>query len=213
MRYDPDSRIASFSFKRDRNEHAVLMLALGRRLTASGKRVQPGQRLAASIAIGLVFGLVVELYRRYVLAYVYGPEPTTPFPLMVVLYLPLLAALAYGIYIIIRRGQDRRLNILASHIAPDEFVDVDVFSDGMASSARGQSIQTDWTAIDEIFVQDGLIVAQSEGQASYLPLRAFASKAAFDEAAATIRRLWRDAKRAERDRAMISLEKDNRPEN
>lgn len=211
MRFDPESRILSFSFKRNRNEHAALMLALGQRLTTSGKRAQPMQKLAASIAGGLVFGVVVELYRLYVLPYAYGPEPTTPFPLMVLLYLPLFALLALGIYLLIRRERARRLQVLASHFASEEFVDVDVFKSGIASSSGGYSLQTDWTAISEVFVQDGLLVAQSEGHASYLPLRAFSNKTDFDEAAATIRKLWRDAKRTERDRAMISLDKDNTP--
>jgi len=212
MRFDPGSRILSFSFKRDRGEHAALMLALGKRLTTSDKQTKPAQKLAASIVMGLVFGVVLEFYRLQILPYVYGPEQTTPFPLMIVLYLPLLVLLALGIFVLIRREQARRLQALASHLSMEEFVDVDVFRNGIASSSGGHSIQTDWTAISEIFVQDGLIVAQSEGHASYLPQRAFASKAAFDEAAATMRKLWRDAKRTERDQAMINLEKDNMPE-
>ena len=209
MRYDPESRILSFSFKRDRNEHAALMLSLGKRLTASTRRAQPAQRLAASIVAGLLFGVVVEVYRLYVLSYVYGPEPTTPFPLMVVLYLPLFALLGLGIYYLTRREQARRLQILAGHLAIDEFIDVDVYKHGISTSSGGHSIQTDWTAISEVFVENGLLVAQSEGHAAYLPQRAFPIKAAFDEAAATIRKLWRDAKRSERDRAMITLDKDN----
>lgn len=211
MRFDPESRVLSFSFKRDRNEHAALMLMLGRRLTSSIRRARPARTIAASIAAGLAFGLVVELYRLHVLPYLYGPEPTTPFLLMLALYLPLLALLALGSYFLVRRANARRLQILAGHLAKDEFVDVDVFRSGIASSAGGHSIQTDWTAISEVFVEDGLIVAQSEGHASYLPLRAFANKAAFDEAASMIRKLWHEAKRVERDRAMVSLDKDNTP--
>jgi hypothetical protein len=211
MRFDPESRIHSYSFKRDRGEHAALMLALGKRLTTSARQTKPALRLAASIVVGLVFGVVVEIYRFHVLPYAYGPEPTTPLPLMIVLYLPLLVALSLGIYVLIRREQARRLRALADHLSMEEFVDVDVFRNGIASSTGGHSIQTDWTAIDEILVQDGLIVAQSEGHANYLPRRAFASKAAFDEAASTIRKLWRDARRAQRDRALIDLEKDNAP--
>jgi len=207
MRYDPATRIMTVSFVRNREEHADVMLEAGKRFVAKPNPGPAWMPFFVMIGFGAVVGIAMELYRRLVLPSILYPDEITPLGVVLVQFLPILFLLA-GFYVILvaRLTADRR-KIVVSKLEPKMFIDADIYEKGISTSSNQLTVELDWTAVREVLVDANRIDVESEGYVIYFPERAFKSHAEFNDAAGTIRNLWREAKKAERDNKMAAVER------
>jgi hypothetical protein len=206
MRYDPASRIMTVSFPRDPEEHADVMLEAGKRFVASTNPGPAWMPFFILIGFGAIVGIVMELYRRLVLPGILHASEIVPLGVVLVQILPILL-LAAGFYLIlvVRLMASRRKTVI-SKLEPRLFIDADIYEEGISTSSSHISVQLDWIAVKSVAVNSNRIDVESEGYVIYFPERAFKNRAEFNEAAMTMRNLWREAKKAARDSKMAVAE-------
>jgi len=193
MRYDAANRIMSLSFERDPQEQADVMLEAGHRFMAP-----PGARYGwpmffGALAFGVAIGLIMEIYRRFVLAPLLGSADIAPLNIIVLQLLPfllLIFALLYGRARYITR---KRRQALIDRVEPGLFVDTDIFRDGVRTSTGAVTVALEWTAIRNVLIHKTRIEFEGEAFTVYIPERAFSGRTAFEAAAERIRALWQDA--------------------
>lgn len=203
MRYDPTTRLMTLSFVRDPAEHAGILMEVGKRLVTSTKRISAWVPFFGAIAVGVVVGITMELYRHFVLPLMLHDAEIAPLSIVVLQLLPIILLLiALYIVAVVYVTRSRR-KVLVSRFAPGVLMDVDIFEKGISTSSNHFTVEMDWLCVKEIIVTEHRIDLESENGALYFPERAFADRRAFNEAVATFRRLWREAKKTERDTALI----------
>ena len=204
MGYDPATRILSLSFTRDPKEHADVMFETGRRMMTSTDPLSAWAGFGVAIGFGAIVGIVMELHRRFVLPLILGPSEIAPLGTVIVQLLPLiLLILALYAILYVRVARSRR-RALTSRLEPNLVIDVDIFSQGIATSSGQFSVEIDWPAVRNILLEGNRIEIECESFSLYLPERAFANRAAFTEAARELRKLWHEALKRERDSKMVA---------
>jgi hypothetical protein len=204
MSYEAADRVLSISFVRDPREHADVMLDMGRRMTTGRDPLSAWTGFGIAIGFGAVVGIVMEVYRRFVLPLLLGPSEIAPLGTVAIQLLPLVL-LIVALYVTLHlRIARRRRKALVSRLDPNLVIDVDIFSKGIVSSSGRFTVEIDWPAVTDIVVNGSRIEVECESFAIYLPERAFANRAAFGEAAKELRKLWREAAKRERDSKMMA---------
>lgn len=204
MRYDPADRVLSLSFTRDPREHADIMLDAGRRMMASTNPFSAWARLGMMVGFGAVVGIGMEVYRRQMLPVVAGAAETVPLSTALLQFLPLIVMTVLLFLFLFIRSVRQRRKALISRLEPALVVDVDIFTKGIVSSSDQFTVTIDWPAVRDVVLGHDRIEVECEGFLIYAPLRAFPSRAAFNDAARQTRELWREATRHDRDRRMIA---------
>jgi hypothetical protein len=204
MRYDPSTRILSLSFKRSPGEHVDAMLETGRRMMTSPDPLSAWAGLGMAIAFGALVGIVMEIHRRFVLPLILGPFEIAPLSTVGLQLLPLILLVAALYAIVHQRVAKRRRKALLSRLEPDLVVDVDIFAEGIVVASGQSTVETDWTAVKDVLIEGDRIEIECESFAIYLPERAFKDRSAFTDAAAALRRLWREALKRDHDGRMIA---------
>lgn len=204
MRYDPATRILSLSFTRRPGEHVDVMLETGRRMVTGPDPLSAWTGFGMAIGFGAVVGIVMEVHRRFVLPLILGPSEVAPLGTVALQLLPLILLVA-ALYVALRyRVAARRRRAIIARLEPELVVDVDIFTQGIASASGQSSLEVDWTAVKDIVINGKRIEIECDSFAVYLPERAFKDGAAFTEAAVEMRKLWREALKREHDSKMIA---------
>lgn len=204
MRYDPSTRVLSLSFKRNPAEHVDVMLETGRRMMTNPDPLSAWAGFGMAIGFGAVVGIVVEIHRRFVLPLLLGPSEIAPLGTVGLQLLPLVLLVAALYAVVHRRIAKRRRKALLSRLEPELVVDVDIFAQGIVATSGQSAVETDWTAVKDVLIEGDRIEIECESFAIYLPERVFKDQAAFTDAAAELRRLWRDALKRDHDGRMIA---------
>jgi hypothetical protein len=194
MRYDVKNRIMSLSFKRQPEEHADVMFAAGRRMMRVPNASYGWRVIVGAIGFGAAVGVSMEVYRRFILSAVLGVDNVTPVSIIVLQLLPLLLLLLALIYYRTRFVSRRRRQALIARMDADQFIDTDIFREGVRSTSGPVIITMDWTAIRAILIENVRIEFEGEAFTMYIPQRAFENRKAFDAAANEFRTLWQDAR-------------------
>lgn len=203
MAYDPATRVLSLSFARDPSEQADVMLEAGRRMTTSTEPMAAWTGFGIAIGFGVLVGIVMELYRRFILPLVLGPSEVAPLGSVAVQLLPLILLLIALYSVLFVRTKTRRRQAIISKLEPGRVVDVDIFAKGVSMSSGKATIEVDWSGVHDIVADSSRIELECEGFVVYIPARAFDGNAAYAAALKDIRHLWRDAVKLERDRRMV----------
>lgn len=207
MRYDPATRIMTLSFIRSPEEHADVMMEAGKRLLRKTDAVSPWTPFFVTIGVGAVVGITMEFYRRLVLPYILDQAEIVPLGAIAVQILPLiLLAIAFYVVLLIRLTAGRR-RMLIGKLESKLFIDTEVYENGISTSSGQFTVEIDWLAVKNVIAGEHRIEVESEGYVIYFPERAFKSRAEFNEAATTMKNLWREARKRERDAALIRAEK------
>ncbi|MDB5526249.1 MAG: hypothetical protein JWM58_4012 [Rhizobium sp.] len=193
MRQDAQNRIMSLSFKRLPEEQADVLLGAGRRFLTGAGTKRGRNILVGAVAFGIMVGLGMEIYRRFVLSPLLGVDEVTPLNIIILQLLPFLILLAALIFAMSRQGNRRQRQALIDRIEPDIFIDIDIFRDGLRSTAGALTMTMDWAAVRSIDVRADRIEFEGETLTAYIPKRSFADRQAFEAAAAQLRTLWLDA--------------------
>jgi len=196
MRTDAQSRIMSLSFKREPQEHAEIMLEAGRRFMTSPLALRPWPLLAGAIGLGAVFGLVMEGYRVFILTPLLGIGEVAPLSVICLQLAPILLVAAGLLFGWARHVRQRRRQLLIARVGADMFADVDIFRDGIRTSAGPLVVTLAWEGIRHITTGPSRIEFEADTFIAYLPERAFADHQAFQAAARQIHQLWLDARLA-----------------
>lgn len=204
MRYDPGTRVLSLSFARDPEEHTDVMLEAGRRMMSQADTVRPGTAILVAIGFGVAVGIVMELHRRIVLPSVLGSSEVAPLGTVALQLLPLILLFAALYAVLHVRTTRRRRRAMISRLQPNHFVDVDIFSGGVSTSAAQARVEVDWSGVRDIIADGGRIELECESFVIYIPTRAFENYAAYAEALKAMRRLWHDAVKLDHDRRMVA---------
>jgi hypothetical protein len=199
MRTDAQSRIMSLSFKREPQEHAEIMLEAGRRFMTAPQTIEPWRIFAGAIALGAVFGLVMEGYRVFILTPLLGIKDVAPLSVICLQLAPILLIAAGLLFGWARHVRQRRRRLLLARFDHDMFADVDIFKDGIRTSAGPLMVALAWDGIRHITVAFGRIEFEADTFVAYVPERAFTDHQAFQAAARQIRQLWLDARLAIKD--------------
>jgi hypothetical protein len=194
MRLDAQDRILSLSFERDPKEHAAIMLAAGRRLMQPRRKLPVGVTFVAAVAVGAVIGLSMEFYRRLVLEPLFGIDQVAPFNIVALQILPVIVIFVALAYILGARAAKRRRQTLIERLGPSQFVDVDIFTDGIRTSSGVLTITLDWKGVQDIVVSKDRVEFDGDAFACYIPQRAFKSRAEFEEGIKQAHQLWAKAK-------------------
>jgi hypothetical protein len=201
MRTDAQSRIMSLSFRREPKEHAEVMLEAGRRLTMSRSSAYGWLLLLGAVAFGAAVGLVMEGYRRFILSPLFGIDDVAPLGVIILQLLPFFLLLFVLLFTYARYARKRRKQALIDRLAPDQFVDTDIFTDGFTTSAGPVTLSVDWVAVADVIVGDRRIEFVSDSFVAYIPERAFPDRRAFAAAGSQLYQLWQDAKRKQKEAA------------
>jgi hypothetical protein len=206
MNYEAADRVLSISFLREPEEHANAILEADRRMTTApdeGGRAT-GRALGAAVGFAAAVGIIMELHRRFILPLILEPSDIPPLGTAVLELLPfflLVVALFATLYV---RASRRRRHGLTSRLRPGVFVDVDIFSKGIAVSADQSRFEVDWSGVrDVVAVPNGMEI-ECEAAVIFIPARAFANRAAFSEAGKEIRNVWREALKRDHDGKMVA---------
>ena len=81
------------------------------------------------------------------------------------------------------------------------FIDADIYEKGISTSSSQFTVELDWIAVKTVLVGENRIDVESEGYVIYFPERAF--KRANSTKRRRSKNLWREAKRHERDAALV----------
>jgi hypothetical protein len=147
-----------------------------------------------AILFGAAFGLIMELYRRYVLARLLDVASVPPFNIIMLQVLPVLALLWIAFYFRARYGAKRMVRNLEARLQTETFIDVDIYVDGLQSTNSGLQMQLEWPTVRNIALKNTRIEFEGEAFVTYIPERAFPDRHAFEAAAQQFHRLWTDAK-------------------
>ena len=204
MRYDPSERILSFSFARDPEEHADAMMEAGRKLLTRAGPASVWRPFFVMIGAGIAIGVAMELYRGFVLPALLGTADVTPLPVVLLELLPVVLVAGMLVAAFAMRAGIRQQRAIAARLDPKVFVDIDILRQGLRISSGPLLMEMDWTGVRDIVAAGNRLDIETEAYVIYVPERAFASRAAFDEAAGQIRTLWREARRNAHDSRMIA---------
>jgi len=191
-RHDATSRIMSVSFETDPAEQADIMLEAGRRFTATPSRSRGWPFFAGAVAFGAAIGIVMEAYRRLLLAPLFDGE-VTPLNIVVLQLLPFLLLIAALLHGRARRIAAKRRQALIDRLAPNVFIDMDIFRDGIRASVGPTTLSLEWSAIRDVSVKERRIEFEAESLVLYIPDRAFPDRSAFEAAGARLIALWRES--------------------
>ncbi|MFM2279920.1 MAG: hypothetical protein RLZZ444_2151 [Pseudomonadota bacterium] len=185
LRYDAGNRLVSASFQRDPSEYADIVLTSDR-FTQPGRKLRFWQVAVSALTAGSAVGLAMEAYRRFLLPDLVDTAIIPPLPVVVLQFLPFVllivaAALARSWY---QRGRKRRA--LIAQFAPDQFIDIDIYENGIEASHGDIITWLPWTSVREVAQVKGRIEIIGETFVTYLPERAFPDTANFRMAAAQI---------------------------
>jgi hypothetical protein len=211
MNYHQETRIMSVSFERDPQEHATVMLAAGRRFAATRAAGFTWPVLLSAIGYGIVLGLAMELYRRFVLSIFFPLEAIPPLNIVLTQMLPFLLLL-YLLYLgrayYLARARRRAL---IERLGTDVFIDTDIYRDGVTATSGESAVSLNWTGVRSLAVINDRIELDGDAFVLYIPRRAFANKPAFDAAAGRISELlWKARVRAGENKPAASIGKDAR---
>ncbi len=195
MRYDAKDRIMSLSFKRSPEEEADVMLGWRRRSTKSASAWKGRNILLGSLLFGVIVGLAMEIYRRFVLLPLLGVAEVMPLNIILLQLLPFLIVLGALIFMIWRHGDRRQRQTLVDRLEPALYIDIDIFREGLRSAGGQMTLTMDWIAIRRIHTDANRIEFEGETLTTYIPLRAFKNRRAFADAASQFRTLRQDAMR------------------
>ena len=195
MPYDAESRITSLSFERKADEHVRVMVETGRRFADPGPLRLGWLFLVGAVALGIATGLGLELYRRYLLVPIFGDVPVPPFTVVALLMLPFLILIGLALYVRHRITLSRQRKALEARFGRSQFIDVDVYRDGVTSSAGGVMLTIDWTAVKDVRLADWRVDIETDDMVLYLPQRAFSDRGTFLATADRLRAVWRDAQK------------------
>jgi hypothetical protein len=184
----------SLSFMRDPKEHAEVMLAAGRRMMGRDTVRFTWQVWIGAVLFGASFGLIMELYRRFVLARLLDVASVPPFNIIMLQVLPVLALLWVAFYVRARYGARRMVRNLEERLQTKTFIDTDIYADGIQSTTGGLQMQLEWSAVRNIVVRNKRIEFEGEAFVIYIPERAFPNPQAYDAAVKQLRQLWSEAK-------------------
>ena len=187
--FDPSQRLLGLSFLRLPEEHAVIMMELGRRLSRKASPTSVLRVYLIMMAGGLAVGTVAVLYQRYVLGAFVPPAEQPRLGIVLLQILPF--ALALLIFLIWRTywALKSMRRMLTAQIAPGRYVDVDIYEDGLESSCNGLTVQLTWSSVKSIAQRADRIEIEHDGLVVYLPLRAFPDRDAFNRAETLCRSL------------------------
>lgn len=194
MHLDAQDRVLSLSFERNPKEHVDAMIAAGRRLVRPRRKLPRSVTFVGSIIIGIAIGMSMDFYRKLVLEPVFGVDAVAPLGIVLLQILPIIIMLAVLYYIFCIRAVKRRRQALIDRMEPGKFVDVDIFKEGLRTSYGLITTMFDWRAVNDIVVRQDRIEFDFDTSISYIPARAFKSRAEFEAAAQQTRRLWAEAK-------------------
>lgn len=204
MRYDPSDRIFSLSFARDPEEHADAMMEAGRKLVTRSGPASVWRPFFVMIGGGIAIGLAMEFYRGLVLPALLGTTDVTPLPVVLLELLPVALVVGVLIAAYVMRAGIRQQRAIVARLDPKIFVDIDILRQGLRISSGPMLTEMDWTGVRDIVAAGNRLDIETEAYVIYVPERAFANRAAFNEAAGQIRTLWREARRNEHDSRMIA---------
>lgn len=204
MRYDSADRVLSISFVRDPEEHADVIVEAGRRMFASPEPSDGGTTFLITIGFGALVGIVMEIHRRFILPLVLDPSRIAPFGPVTLQLLPLIFLLVALYFFLQRRQAKRNRSALRSRLQPALFIDVDIFTKGVAISGGHAAAEVDWPAVRNIFVVGNRIEIEGEDFVTYIPARAFSDREALIAAAKKIRNVWREAAKRDHDNKMTA---------
>jgi len=206
MSYAAADRVLSISFAREPEEHADALAEAGRRMFSDTDEEGRawGKALGTAIGFGAVVGIVMELYRRFILPLMLDASEIAPLHVAALEMLPfffLVSALVVTLYVRAARRQHRGV---ISRLRPGIFVDVDIFSKGLVLTTGQSSFTADWSEVrDVVGVRNGMEI-ECELSVIFIPERAFANRAAFNEAGREIRNVWRQALKRDHDSRMVA---------
>jgi hypothetical protein len=196
MRLDAQDRILSISFERDPKEHAEIMLAAGRRLMRPRRTLSVWVSLFGAVIVGASIGLSMEGYRLLVLGPVFGVDKVEPLNIVALQILPLIVIFVAFNYILGRRTVRQRREVLAERLGPSQFVDVDIFREGIRTSSGVLTLALEWKGVQDIVASKDRIDFYGDAFVCYIPARAFKGRAEFEAAIQRSRQLWAEAKAA-----------------
>ena len=194
LKYEAVNRILSISFERDPQEHVDVVLSINRWYMATHRPRYSWLVLAGAVGFGLGIGLLMELYRRYLLPQLLGATGIPTLAMVLFQFLPFVVLI--GTLIAGRTTYLERLHrrTYAAQLEEGYFIDTDVYENGIETTAGDVTVWTPWRAVKEVVVANRRIEIIGDAFVAYLPERAFADKAAFHRAGvrlAELRRLSR----------------------
>ena len=196
-RYQAVNRILSVSFERLPEEHVDVVLSANSRFMSAIRSRYTWLVLIGAIVSGAMIGLLMELYRRYVLTFLLGRDniPT----LSMVLFQMLPFVLLIGALILMRTRTLERLRrqAFAAQLAKGQFIDSDIYENGIETTSGDVTVWMPWNTVREVVVAKKRIEILGDAFVAYLPERAFPDKAIFHKAGIRIAELKRQARLAE----------------
>lgn len=193
MRLDAQDRLLSVSFERDPKEHAGIMLAAGRRLLRPRRKRPAWMTLAGAVIVGAAIGLSMEAYRIFVLEPLFGADRIVPLGIVALQILPLIVIFAALSVVFGTRAARRRRQALVERLGESQFVDVDIFREGIRTSSGLLTLTLDWRGIHDIVISKDRIEFDADAFVCYIPARAFRSRSEFEAAVQQARRLRAEA--------------------
>ena len=192
MRFEVQDRIMSFSYERDAKEHIQVMRMAGRRMAGGRYSVGAGSFVTWFLVYTVGLGLLLELYRHYVLTFIASLDSIPPFSIAMLQVLPVFALIWALLWLHSRANNRRALKAWEQRLAAKRIVDFDIYPDGLLVGIReGKWSQVPWTLIRDILVHPGLIEFEDESTSFYLPLRAFDGDQDYQKRSGEIYLLWK----------------------
>jgi hypothetical protein len=197
MRYRTANRVMSLSFERDPNEHADVILSGGKQFMRVTKSHISWFAVVGATLFGLVLGLLLELYRRFVLPLVLDAEVIAPLPVILSQLLPFLL-LVSGLIL----GRSLYLNELrkqsvAAELKRGLFIDTDVYADGIETTSDSVTVWMPWHAVRDVIVGKRGIEILGDAFVVYLPERAFKDREDYSRAFQQFLEFWKRSKIAD----------------
>lgn len=193
MDFDRQHCIMSLSYERDAKEQ----IEIGRTATArwlTSRNGSPGKyALLWYIAYIVLFGLLMELYRRYVLTYIADLSSIPPFSIAMLQALPVFALIWLLIVIQKRLAAKRREEALEAGMAGKRLVSFEIYPEGIRSTIGEMMFQSCWTTIRDIVISKRCIYFDYGTWVFYLPSRAFEGHEDYTKRAREIVALWKGA--------------------
>jgi hypothetical protein len=196
-RYEAVNRIFSVSFERIPEEHVDVVLSTNRRFMAVVRSRYTWLVMIAAILSGAAIGLLMEVYRRYVLTFLLGPSDVPTLSMILFQMLPFVILIGGLILMRARTLERLRRKAFAAQLAPGQFIDTDIYENGIETTSGEVTVWMPWTTVRDVMVARKRIEIVGDGFVAYLPERAFPDKAIFHKAGIRIAELKRQHRIAE----------------
>jgi hypothetical protein len=180
-RYETINRILSISFERQPDEHVDVVLSSNQRFTATSRPRYTWLVLAGAVVSGVAIGLLMEVYRRFVLSALFDEAFVPPFSIVLLQFLPFVLLIAGLIFGRASYLEHSRRKTFSKQLAKGQFIDTDIYENGIETTSGDVTVWMPWTTVRDVVVARKRIEILSDAFVTYLPLRAFPDKAVFHQ--------------------------------